>query len=216
MIRSDRSRDEACADGGAAAAGAASAGSCPAWACVADDGAQSPQWDRRSLLRAAALATAAAATSHWSAARAQQPGADRALPAVGTPLPLAEVPLLDGSRFLPASADGRVLVLYWWASWCPFCAEMSPLIDALWRAQAARGLMVLGLSIDKSPADALGYLRRKGLGFPSGFVTPEVARALPKPKGLPVTVVRGRDGRVLMAEAGQLFPEDVQDIALFL
>ena len=216
MIRSDRPRDEACADGGAAAAGAASAGSCPAWACVADDGAQSPQWDRRSLLRAAALATAAAATSHWSAARAQQPGADRALPAVGTPLALTEVPLLDGSRFLPASADGRVLVLYWWASWCPFCAEMSPLIDALWRAQSARGLMVLGLSIDKSPADALGYLRRKGLGFPSGFVTPEVARALSKPKGLPVTVVRGRDGRVRMAEAGQLFPEDVQDIARFL
>jgi hypothetical protein len=38
----------------------------------------------------------------------------------------------------------------------------------------------------------------------------------PKPPGLPVTVVRGRDGRVLMAEAGQLFPEDVADIARFL
>ena len=39
---------------------------------------------------------------------------------------------------------------------------------------------------------------------------------LPKPKGLPVTVVRGRDGRVVMAEAGQMFPEDVEQIAQWL
>jgi hypothetical protein len=39
---------------------------------------------------------------------------------------------------------------------------------------------------------------------------------LPKPKGLPVTLVRGRDGRLLMAEAGQLFPEDIEAIARFL
>jgi hypothetical protein len=45
---------------------------------------------------------------------------------------------------------------------------------------------------------------------------PDIARALPKPKGLPVTYVRGRDGRLLMAEAGQLFPEDVEQIARFL
>ena len=41
-------------------------------------------------------------------------------------------------------------------------------------------------------------------------------RDRPKPRGLPVTVVRGRDGRVLMGEAGQLFPEDVEQIADFL
>ena len=35
-------------------------------------------------------------------------------------------------------------------------------------------------------------------------------------KGLPVTVVVGRDGRVVMSESGQLFPEDVEAIARFL
>ncbi len=141
---------------------------------------------------------------------------DVPLPAVGTPLALPEVPMLDGSRFLPASADGQVLVLYWWASWCPFCALQSPLMDRLWRAQAPRGLRMLGLSIDKTPEDALAYIAKRGHAFPSGFVTPGVARALPKPKGLPITIVRGRDGSVAMAEAGQLFPEDVEQIARFL
>ena len=43
-----------------------------------------------------------------------------------------------------------------------------------------------------------------------------MARVLPKPKGLPVTVVRGRDGRVLAGETGQLFPEDIEQFARFL
>lgn len=99
---------------------------------------------------------------------------------------------LDGTRFDPREAEGRVLVLYWWASWCPFCALVSPHIDAR------------------------DYLARRGYTFPAAWVTPEFQRAVPKPRGLPVTVVRGRDGRVRQAEAGQLFPEDVMALARHL
>ena len=45
------------------------------------------------------------------------------------------------------------------------------------------------------------------------WLTPELARAWPKPDGLPVTVVRGKDGRVVQAEKGQLFAEDVAELA---
>lgn len=138
------------------------------------------------------------------------------LPAPGSSLVLPELTLLDGRPWRPAQADAQVLVLYWWASWCPFCAQQTPLIDKLWRAHAARGLQVLGLSIDRKADDASRYMVQKGYGFACALVTPGVARALPKPKGLPVTVVRGRDGRVLAAEAGQLFPEDVEQFARFL
>lgn len=163
----------------------------------------------------------------WSLAQAQAgaPAAGRAAaetdkggppPALGTRLPLPEVALFDGSRFMPAQADGQLLVVYWWASWCPFCAVQSPLIEQLWRVHRSRGLQVLALSVDRKADDATTYLTRRGYTFPAGLQTPEVARVLPKPKGLPVTVVRGRDGRVLMAEAGQLFPEDIEQIARWL
>jgi len=153
-------------------------------------------------------------------ARAQPaaPGSDKGgpPPAPGTPLAVPELALFDGRRFTPAETESQVLVLYWWASWCPFCALQSPHMEKLWLVQRGRGLQFLGLSIDRKAADATAYLARRGYTFPSGLVTPDFARALPKPKGLPVTVVRGRNGRVLMAEAGQLFPEDVEQIAGFL
>jgi thiol-disulfide isomerase/thioredoxin len=139
------------------------------------------------------------------------------LPAAGTPLALpASIERLDGTRFDAREAEGRVLVLYWWASWCPFCAETTPHVEALWRAHKVRGLQLLALSIDSQVQPARDYLARRGYTLPAAWVTPAVQRALPKPRGLPVTLVRGRDGRVLQAEAGQLFPEDVQGLARHL
>ena len=177
-------------------------------------------WTRRRVL--SQLAAAGAAVAAWvpgaSAQSSAAPGDEKAppLPKPGTRLELPEVPMFDGSVFDPGKAKGQVLVVYWWASWCPFCAIQSPLMEKLWREHGPRGLRMLALSIDKQPADAMAYLSKRGYTFPSGFVTPAVAKALPKPKGLPVTYVRGRDERLLMAEAGQLFPEDVEAIARFL
>lgn len=140
------------------------------------------------------------------------------MPKVGDLLPLPRLPiaLLDGNSLDPNRLRDVLLVLYWWASWCPFCAVQSPHIDALWRRQRDRGLLVLGLSIDTRADVARPHLQSKGYGFPSAWLGPELKQIWPKPKGLPVVVVRGRQGRVVMAEAGQLFPEDVEQIARFL
>ena len=177
-----------------------------------------PGKHRASSTRRRALAGLAGALLGPAWAQQAPSGDDQsvALPRVGSLLPLPDLTLLDGSRFQAASADGQILVLYWWASWCPFCAQQSPEMERLWRTQQARGLRMLGLSIDRQAEDARSYLGRKGYTFPAGLFTPAVARLLPKPRGLPVTVVRGRDGRVLAAEAGQLFPEDVEQFARFL
>jgi hypothetical protein len=72
-----------------------------------------------------------------------------------------------------------------------------------------------GTSIDKAASDAQVHRTAKGYGFPSGGVSPEQARALSKPKGLPVTVVRGRDSPVLRAEAGPMLPEAIEQLARF-
>lgn len=172
---------------------------------------------RRNLF-AAALGQAGAAMAGAQGASSSPPGDARApaLPRPGAPLALTDVPLLDGGLFRAAAADGQVLVLYWWASWCPFCAVQSPHVEKLWRSQRERGLQVLALSIDQKRENAANYLKQKGYTFPAGMLTPAVARVMPKPKGLPVTMVRGRDGKLVFAEAGEMFPEDVEGLAKYL
>ena len=110
--------------------------------------------NRRRLLQGGLLA-AVTATPAWaqpaSAASSDRGGPP---PAVGTLLPLPDFTLFDGRTLTQAGADGQVLVLYWWASWCPFCALQSPLMDKLWLAQRSRGLQFWGLSIDRKLEDA--------------------------------------------------------------
>lgn len=172
-----------------------------------------------SALLAGTLALGRSALAQPATAAPSSPGVEAKagpLPSVGAPLALPDVPLLDGTVFRPAQADGRVLVIYWWASTCPFCALQSPEMQKLWDSQRIRGdkgVLLLTLSIDRKREDATAYLQKKGYTFPAGYVTPEIQRVLPKPRGLPITLVRGRDGRVLQAERGQLFPEDVELLA---
>ena len=144
--------------------------------------------ERRHFVAGTALLGGSLALGHIGPVLAQATGATPAptpaameakappMPALGTHLPLPEVPLLDGGVFRPAQADGQVLVIYWWASDCPFCALQSPEIQKLWlreRGKGAQGLQLLTLSIDRKREDALTYLHKKGYTFPAGFVTPD-------------------------------------------
>ena len=173
--------------------------------------------NRRQLIAATALACGTPlAGAQGGASTAPGNGKEPGLPALGNAMVLPELTLLDGSVFKPASAEGKVTLVYWWASWCPFCAVQSPHIDTLWRKHRDKGLQVLALSLDSKAETAQAYIKKKSYTFPAGMVTAEVAKVLPKPKGLPVVVVRGRTGKVVFAEAGEMFPEDIEGLAKFL
>ncbi|PZP63496.1 MAG: TlpA family protein disulfide reductase [Azospira oryzae] len=173
---------------------------------------------------AGGFAAALLAPACWAQSVAQQPASpdkkDRKavpLPAVGSRFPLpASIELIDGRRLQAQDLKGKLVVLEYWATWCPFCARQMPYMEKLHRDHHRQGLVVLGLSVDKEAADVLTYVKQRGVSFPVAWLSPELARALPKPAGLPVTIVIGRDGRVKMAEAGELFPEDIAAIAKHL
>jgi peroxiredoxin len=138
------------------------------------------------------------------------------MPTLGTRIRLPKVVLLSGQTFDPMQTAGQVTLVYWWASTCPFCALQSPEMQKLWDANRSRGLQMLSLSIDRKPQDAQAYLVKKGYTFPAAWVSAQVYQQLPKPKGLPITWVLGREGQLLQAEKGQMFAEDVALLANWL
>jgi hypothetical protein len=159
------------------------------------------------------LGTLGTSTGAWaqSASEAALEASAPAMPALGTRVTVPVITLLDG-RPLHAPA-GQPLLIYWWASTCPFCAQQSPAMQALWQTQQARGLNMLALSIDKTAAEARAYLLKKGYTFPAAWASPEWRRQFPKPKGLPITLLLDRQQQLVLAEKGQMFDEDVQAMA---
>jgi len=55
---------------------------------------------------------------------------------------------------------GKVLVLNFWASWCPPCVQETPSLSAFAAAYANKGVVVLGISVDKDEKAYRGFLQR--------------------------------------------------------
>lgn len=155
----------------------------------------------------------------WASAQAQSTSETAleamapTMPRVGDVLKVPPVRLLNGQNF---QHERHPLLLYWWSSTYPFCALQSPSMQALWQSQKSRGLRMLALSIDKKPEDAQAYLQKRGYTFPSAWASPEWRKQFPKPKGLPITLLMDSQHKVLLAEKGQMFAEDVEAIARLL
>lgn len=175
--------------------------------------APSPQ--RRRLLNLGIALPAAMLSTGEAWAQPASAAAEEAkappLPALGSLLRVPPVTLLDGQPFDPP-ARGRPLLIYWWASTCPFCALQSPSMETFWHQHRNR-IDFLGLSIDRNAELASQYLRSRGYTFPSAWASPVWRQRFPKPRGLPITLLLDAAGKVLAAERGQMFPEDIEALA---
>ena len=82
--------------------------------------------------------------------------------------PVKDLPRLgaDGTGSL-AEEKGKVVVLNVWASWCPPCQSEMPLLQRTHEQIAKQGGLVLGIDTQDSPDDALAFLRKKKITFPS-------------------------------------------------
>jgi peroxiredoxin len=96
---------------------------------------------------------------------------------------------LDGRRAALPDYRDKLVVLNFWATWCQPCTIEMPTLEALWREYKDRGLVVLGVSVDRGAPRGLidPYVRNLKLTFPI-LLDPDVATATVwRVTGLPAT-----------------------------
>ena len=166
---------------------------------------------RRALLRAigapaAACACAAATIAGARTARADAPSAPRV---VDWP----PIRLLDGTTIEPAAWRDTAAVVVVWATWCPFCRRHNPHVEKLHRSLAGRPLRVIGASIDRDPELVRRYVREHGYTFPMTMDAAPLRQRLGLRTGIPLTAVVDRAGRLVEQIPGEMFEEDVLELA---
>jgi thiol-disulfide isomerase/thioredoxin len=112
-----------------------------------------------------------------------------------------------------SSLQGRLLLINFWATWCPPCIEELPLINAFYQQNSKKGWQVLGLAVDNL-TPVKNFLIKTPVNFPvalSGMEGIALSKSLGNMSGgLPFTVVIGSQGSVLHRKIGKISIDDLR------
>ncbi len=164
---------------------------------------------RNLLLFAAALAALAAG---FFLSRSLHAPRLEATPAAAIDFTL---PDLQGQTRSLAEWHGKIVLLNFWATWCPPCREEIPLFIRLQGRYGDKGLQIIGVAIDKKEAVA-EFRRRFGISYPLLITQAEgldlLARYGNRSGALPFSVVIDRNGTIRAFKLGAYRDRELEEL----
>lgn len=114
------------------------------------------------------------------------------------PAPDFQVTTLDGDTIRLADLRGQVVLVNFWATWCPPCRVEMPGFQDVWEDYRDRGVMILGMSVDRGDRSQVDrWVRDRGITFPIAFPTDRIVSAYGGANVLPTSLLIDRDGRIV-------------------
>jgi thiol-disulfide isomerase/thioredoxin len=119
-----------------------------------------------------------------------------ARPAYHPMAPDFEVTDLSGAIIRLSDFHGKVVLLDFWATWCPHCRREIPGFIQLQDRYGDRGFKALGVVTQDVPQNVPGFYRQFHMNYPVAMATKKMVRLYGVTLGLPTTFLIGRDGRI--------------------
>jgi thiol-disulfide isomerase/thioredoxin len=133
-------------------------------------------------------------------------GENEVLTLLTNPAPVADFSVtdLEGKTISMASLRGKVVLVNFWATWCPPCRAEIPDLVELQQKYRDR-LMVLGISEDEAGVDAVKeFAAEHKINYPIVMTTPELEKIFSGVSALPTTFVIDPEGRIQQRHTGML------------
>lgn len=131
---------------------------------------------------------------------------------VGDPAPDFSVALFDGSHLTLSELRGKVVLLNFWATWCPPCRQeltrvQKDLIDRF----AGRDFLFLPVSRGEKRSDVAAFREKTGYTFPMGLDSTRTIYDRYATNFIPRNYLIDRDGRIITATIGYS-PEEFDEL----
>jgi cytochrome c biogenesis protein CcmG/thiol:disulfide interchange protein DsbE len=116
------------------------------------------------------------------------------------------IPKPDGGSFRLADLRGKVVLVDFWATYCPPCVKQMPQLAALGTRYRDRGLEVVGLTVNQREdnAEVTAFIQRTGITYPIGYADRRVSGAFLNgtedetgSPPIPQLFILGRDGQLV-------------------
>lgn len=127
------------------------------------------------------------------------------------PAPTLVLKDLKGRAIRLSDYKGKIVLLNFWATWCPPCRAEMPELVRMQREYARRGLQIIGITYPpERRARARKFVARLKLNYPIAFGTRRTKALFDWGKELPLTVVVDREGNIRDIIKGILLPEEFE------
>lgn len=115
----------------------------------------------------------------------------------GTAAPAVTLDMLDGNALPLHQLKGQVVLVNFWATWCPPCRAELPGLESVYEAKHADGFTIVGVSMDQvSRAQVASFLQQHGIQYPIAMATPDVVAAFGGVNSFPTSFLLDAQGRV--------------------
>ena len=123
--------------------------------------------------------------------------------ALDAPAPDFSLRTLEGERLTLGRLQGQVVLVNFWATWCPPCRQEMPGFQAVWEEYKDRGFSVVGISMDVGGAGPVeAFVRTNGIGYPVAMADEDVQLAYGGVDALPQSFLVDKQGRVRRMVSG--------------
>jgi thiol-disulfide isomerase/thioredoxin len=116
---------------------------------------------------------------------------------------------LQGRKLNLSAYRGKVVLLNFWATWCPPCRAEMPDLIKMQREYRGRGLQVIGITY---PPEEIGevrqFVRKLRVNYPIALGAKETRTLFAQSETLPLTIVIDREGNIRALIEGILLPEE--------
>ncbi|NPA41658.1 MAG: TlpA family protein disulfide reductase [Aquificae bacterium] len=120
----------------------------------------------------------------------------------GKPAPDFKLKTLDGKEVSLSDYRGKVVLINFWATWCPPCREEMPLFESVYRKYKDKGFEILAISTDASIDPVRKFVREFKLSFPILYDDKNVVN-LYSVQGLPTSFLIDREGKIVKVRLGK-------------
>lgn len=118
--------------------------------------------------------------------------------------PAMAVVLLDGSQTSLEQMRGKVVLVNFWATWCPYCRHEMPDMERFYRDYHAQGFEILALSQDDAPETVRQFMLKENYHFPVAMAEAQHSTAFGGVSKLPTSYLIDKQGRIRNKISGQV------------
>jgi thiol-disulfide isomerase/thioredoxin len=150
-----------------------------------------------------AFAVAAASAAAMLFAQGKSSEAATGLSGALMPAPSWELQTAEGQMIHSSDFKGKVVILDFWASWCPPCKAEIPGFIALQKKYGKNGLAVVGVSVDEGGADVVkSFAKQSGMNYTVVLADDKTNRAFGGIEAIPTTFIIDREERIVTKHLG--------------